>query len=178
MFAYCGNNPVCREDQAGCLFSTIITIGIGSIASVATSAISSILNNEDFTIGDAVGAAIEGAAATAMTMIGLPIVIANPLATFSGAVIGKIVDSDTSAEATKEVISDTAKSLFWSSTFEGAGKIAAKYVAGNYAKLGTIGKAVKEIVYKPKFLNTDGIDTAISENFWDGVQSIIANALF
>ena len=79
MFAYCGNNPVNRDDPSGQLWGVIV---IGTLANDVASAVSLWMTGETFTTGDAVGAAIEGFMATSMTLLGMPAILANPVATF------------------------------------------------------------------------------------------------
>ena len=181
MFAYCGNNPISRIDSTGCVFATLAAIGISAVASVAASAISALISGEEFTAGDAIGAAIAGAATTAMIIVGIPPVIANPVATFCGGVIGQYVDNDFSKEAFDEVVTDTFTSAGSTILFAGAGKIASKYVNtclnGKYMDLGVFDKFVRNIVYQPKYLNESSISTIIAENVWDSVKSIVMDVI-
>ena len=178
MFAYCGNNPICRSDTTGQLWGTALaTIGISAVASVAVSAISAFIHQEEFTVGDAVGAAIEGAAAAAMVMLGVPAIVANPVATFSGGVIGKFVDGDTSREATLEILDSTANSFLWSGVFGGAGKIIPQYVDGKYLELNPVGRLLREVTYQPRYLNESSVSTIVSENFWGAVQNILTDTM-
>ena len=178
MFAYCGNNPICRSDTTGQLWGTALaTIGISAVASVGVSAISAFIHQEEFTVGDAVGAAIEGAAAAAMVMLGVPAIVANPVATFSGGVIGKFVDGDTSREATLEILDSTANSFLWSGVFGGAGKIIPQYVDGKYLELNPVGRLLREATYQPRYLNESSVSTIVSENFWGAVQNILTDTM-
>ena len=178
MFAYCGNNPISRSDTTGQLWGTALaTIGISAVASVAVSAISAFIHQEEFTVGDAVGAAIEGATAAAMMMVGIPAIVTNPVASFCGGVIGKFVDGDTSKEATMEILDSTANSFFWSGVFGSAGKIIPKYVDGKYLELKPIGRLLKEATYHPQYLNESSVSTIVSENFWGTVQNILTDTM-
>lgn len=173
MFAYCVNNPANRTDPTGQLWGII---AVGTLASVVTSAVSSWIAGEEFTIGDAVGAAIEGFMATSMTVLHVPPVIANTVATFCGGIIGKYIDGDTSKEALDEVVSDTVKTGLTTAAFWGAGKLASKYadiyLNGKYANLNAAEQFVKDLVYEPKYLNESSIKTIISDNIWDSVRSV------
>ena len=182
MFAYCGNSPVNRSDATGHLWGTLATIGIGSLASVATSALTSWLAGEEFTIGDAVGAAIEGAAATAMMIVGVPLIIANPAATFCGGVIGKFIDGDFSENATYEILEDTGKTALTTVAFAGAGKIGAKYadvyLDGKYVNLNAAEEFIKDTVYQPKYLNKSSVRTVVSDSFWDSVRTLAVDMVW
>lgn len=182
MFAYCGNNPISRIDASGYFWGTLITIGIGAIASVVSSAVSAAINGDDFTVGDAIGAAISGGMATMMTLAGLPAVLTNPVATFCGGVIGKCIDGDISEESLDEVCFDTVNSGLMTAAFGGFGKLASKYadsfLNGKYAKLNMFEEFVKDLTYKPKFLDKSSIQTITTNNLWESVQSVAVNIIF
>ena len=179
MFAYCGNNPVNRDDPSGQLWGVIV---IGTLANVVASAVSSWMTGETFTAGDAVGAAIEGFMATSMTVLHIPPIIANPVATFCGGVIGKYIDGDTSKDAFEEIMTDTAKSGLTTAAFWGAGKLVSKYadiyLSGKYVKLNAVDEIVKDLAYKPLHLNESSIKTVISDNIWDSVKSVAVDFIF
>ena len=176
MFAYCGNNPVNRTDPTGQLWGII---AIGTLATVVISAVSSWKAGEEFTIGDAIGATIEGFMATSMMVLHVPAIVAIPVATFCGGIIGKYIDGDTSKEALDEVVSDTVKTGLTTVAFWGIGKLASKYadiyLNGKYVNLNTAEQFVKNLVYEPQYLNESSIKTAISDNIWDSVLSVVVD---
>ena len=182
MFAYCNNNPVSRADTSGYVFATLAAIGVSAVASVAASAISALFLGEEFTVGDAVGSAIAGAAATMMIVVGVPPVLANPVATFCGGIIGQYVDNDFSREAFGEVVTDTLVSAGATLAFSAAGKLASKYVdtclSGKYLDLNVADEFLTDVVYQPKYVNQSSFRTIITENVWDAAKSVVVDMMF
>ena len=183
LYAYCSNNPICRVDATGQLWGTALaTIGISAVASVAVSAISAFVHKEAFTVGDAVGAAIDGGMAAAMMIVGVPAVLANPTATLCGSVIGKYIDGDFSKEATHEILENTKKTALITAGFAGAGKIVSKYAAtylsGKYINLSSTGEFIADIAYQPKYINKSSIRTITSEIFWDSAQTLTVDLVW
>ena len=180
-FAYCGNNPVSRVDSTGCLWETLAIIGIASLASVAASAIVSWITGEEFTVGTAVGAAIEGGSAAAMIIVGVTPYIANPLATFCGEVIGNYIDGDTSADAAKDIFKETATSAGATVAFGLGGlalsKYAKVYTSGKYVKLNFVDEFVQSAVYQPKYLDESNTKTIIYDNMLDSAKSIFVDLI-
>ena len=166
-----------RVDDTGCLWATIVTIGVSSIASVATAAIASAISGEEFTVGDAAAAAIEGATATIACMLGIPVVLANPMATSLGGIIGKMIDNEPFDSGMKEVLGDTATTFLTTAGLGIAGKIIPKYVSGKYLELSNVGKVLNEVSYQPKYLDKTATKTIISENFWDSAKGLLFDVL-
>ena len=74
MFAYCGNNPVSREDDGGELWNVIIGAAVGAVVSAVTTAIDSYASTGSVDWGKvgisaAVGAVSGGVAATGLGMV-------------------------------------------------------------------------------------------------------------
>lgn len=74
MFAYCGNNPVSREDDGGDFWNIVIGAAVGAVVSAATTAIQSYKETGHVDIGQtiisgAVGAISGGVAATGLGML-------------------------------------------------------------------------------------------------------------
>ena len=180
MFAFCGNNPACRVDTNGYFWTTLAAVGIGAVASVAASAISAMICGEEFTVGDAVGAAVEGASTTFMIIVGVPPIIANPLGTALGSIVDEIVDFDKNSfeDGMAEVLEETKQSFVTTAVFGVAGKVLPKYVSGKYLKDGPFDKVLRELIYEPKYLDDSAISTIISESFWDTTKSIFTNLLW
>lgn len=180
MFAYCGNAPVGRVDTSGYFWTTLAAIGIGATTSVAASAISAMISGDEFTMGDAFGSAVEGASATIMVMVGIPPILANPMATMLGSTIEEIIDFDAdSFEAGMgEILDDTQQSFVSTAVLGVAGNVLPQYFSGKYLIQGVIGEMFRELVYEPKYLNHSAIGTIVSENFWDTTASMLMNMLW
>jgi RHS repeat-associated protein len=178
MFAYCGNNPANRSDPTGQLWGII---AVGTLASVVTSAVSSWIAGEEFTIGDAVGAAIEGFMATSLTILGVSPIFANPVSTFCGTVIGKFIDGDTSSKATDEILYATTASAVITGAFSGAHWALSRYADNlathKFLRQNTLDKLIRKMTYVP--LNKDGssIKTILSETFWDSAKGLSSNII-
>jgi hypothetical protein len=178
MFAYCGINPADRSDPTGQLWGII---AVGTLASVVTSAVSSWIAGEEFTIGDAVGAAIEGFMATSLTILGVSPIFANPVSTFCGTVIGKFIDGDTSSKATDEILYATTASAVITGAFSGAHWALSRYADNlathKFLRQNTLDKLIRKMTYVP--LNEDGssIKTILSETFWDSAKGLSSNII-
>ena len=138
------------------------------------------ITGEEFTVGDAVGAAVEGASATIMIMVGIPPILANPMATALGSTIDEIIDFDkgSAEDGLAEILKETGRSAVSTAAFGFAGKIIPKFVGGKYLKLSWADKVLREIVYKPKYVNKSAIGTTVSENFWDSAKNVAVEMLW
>lgn len=71
LFAYCGNNPVCRKDVTGTLWGAIIGGALaGAFIGAISSIVSSGLNGDEITVDGILTAAVTGAVAGAIGAVG------------------------------------------------------------------------------------------------------------
>ena len=70
LFAYCGNNPISREDDGGEFWNVVIGAVVGAVASVVTQAVSNVVQGKDWKEG-VVSAAVVGAVGGAIAATGL-----------------------------------------------------------------------------------------------------------
>ena len=94
MFAYCGNNPVCRADLGGNFFFTVLGAAVGA-AFGALDAIIQGKEGEEFTamvVAGASSGAISGAAADVLSFTGATVGVAIGVMAAAGAV-GSLVGS-------------------------------------------------------------------------------------
>ena len=73
---------------------------------------------------------------------------------------------------------ETGQTAFSTAAFGFAGKLLPNYVGGKYLKNGPFGNALREMVYKPKYINKSAIGTAVSENFWDSAKNVAVDLIW
>lgn len=71
MFAYCGNNPILREDDGGEFWSVVAGAAIGAVVNTAVSYAAARMAGEDFSLADAGVAFASGAITGAVAATGL-----------------------------------------------------------------------------------------------------------
>jgi hypothetical protein len=94
MFAYCGNNPICRADNGGCFFFTVLGATVGATFGALDALIQG-KDGDDFTamvVAGASSGAISGAAADVLSFTGASVGIAVGVMATVGAV-GSLVGS-------------------------------------------------------------------------------------
>ena len=71
MFAYCGNNPILREDDGGEFWNVVAGAAIGAVVNTAVSYAAARMAGEDFSLADAGVAFVSGAITGAVAATGL-----------------------------------------------------------------------------------------------------------
>ena len=71
MFAYCGNNPVSRNDEGGEWWNVVIGAVVGAVVSAATTAIQSYVETGSVDVGKTIISGLVGAASGAIAATGL-----------------------------------------------------------------------------------------------------------
>ena len=71
LYAYCGNNPIHRDDQNGKFWNIVIGAVVGAIVNTAITVADSIINNKPIDIGDVAISAVSGAVSGAIAATGL-----------------------------------------------------------------------------------------------------------
>ena len=71
MFAYCGNNPILREDDGGEFWNVVAGAAIGAVVNTAVSYAAARMAGEDFSLADAGVAFASGAITGAVAATGL-----------------------------------------------------------------------------------------------------------
>ena len=84
MFAYCGNNPISREDDEGDFWNIVIGAVVGAAISSATQIVSNLITGEDWHKGVA-SAAIVGAVGGAVAATGLGVFAQATITSFAAA---------------------------------------------------------------------------------------------
>lgn len=153
MFAYCGNNPVAREDDGGEFWNVVIGTVVGAVVGAAMGAAAEMADQlinyyafgEELDVGDVLIGALEGAVyGGVMAATG-----SNTVASLASSVTGSIASGIYHGDSLGEIVNDTITDAVGETITCVTPKVVNKCLSGKYLKLGKFGKAIKKITDEP-----------------------------
>ena len=180
MFAYCGNNPIGRTDDAGEFWHVVAGVVGGAVFGAASELVSQLINHavtgSKIDWGDVATSAAGGAVyGLIMTTTG-----SNTAAAMASTATTSIIDGIRNGDSAKTIVLNTAVKTAGAAVTSVVPKAINKSLSGKYLKLNPIQKVIKKATsgtYKGKYTRGSNYLADTLYNSWDNAKSdVVKNA--